>query len=50
MQKINNIRSEIINLDYLYEKLAFSLTQIEEKNDTNSNININNTFFIRSPH
>ena len=37
MKKINNIRSEIINLDYLYEKLAFSLQEVENKTD-NSNI------------
>ena len=35
MKKINNIRTEVINLDLLYEKVAFSLTQVEEKNDTN---------------
>ena len=35
MKKINNIRSEIINLDSLYEKLAFSLTEVEEKNESN---------------
>lgn len=35
MKKINNIRSEIINLDLLYEKVAFSLTSVEEKNDSN---------------
>ena len=35
MKKINNIRTEIINLDSLYEKLAFSLTQTEEETDTN---------------
>ena len=35
MKKINNIRSEIINLDSLYEKIAFSLTEVEEKNDSN---------------
>lgn len=35
MKKINNVRNEFINLDFLYEKLAFSLTQIEEKNDSN---------------
>ena len=35
IKKINNIRSEIINLDLLYEKLAFSLSEIEEVNDTN---------------
>ena len=35
MKKINNIRSEIINLDSLYEKLAFVLQDVEEKNDSN---------------
>ena len=35
MKKINGIRTEIINLDPLYEKVAFTLTQVEDKNDTN---------------
>lgn len=35
MEKINNIRTEVINLDLLYEKIAFALTQVEEKNETN---------------
>lgn len=35
MKKINNIRSEVINLDSLYEKLAFSLTEVEEENESN---------------
>lgn len=35
MKKVNNIRGEFINLDLLYEKVAFSLTQVEEKNDSN---------------
>ena len=35
MKKINNIRSEIINLDSLYEKIAFVLQEVEEKNDSN---------------
>ena len=35
MKKINNIRSEVINLDSLYEKIAFTLTEVEEKNDSN---------------
>lgn len=35
MEKINNIRSEIINLDSLYEKIAFALTEVDEKNDSN---------------
>jgi len=35
MKKINNIRSEVISLDSLYEKIAFALTEVEEKNDSN---------------
>ena len=35
MKKINNIRSEIINLDSLYEKIAFALTEVEEGNESN---------------
>ena len=35
MKKINNIRSEVINMDCLYEKIAFSLTEVEDKNDSN---------------
>ena len=35
MKKINNIRSEIINLDNLYEKLALSLNMKEDKNESN---------------
>ena len=35
MKKINNIRSEIINLDSLYEKIAFALTEVEEVNESN---------------
>lgn len=35
MKKIDNIRSEIINLDSLYEKIAFSLTEVDEKNESN---------------
>lgn len=35
MKKINNIRSEIINLDSLYEKIAFTLTEVEEVNESN---------------
>ena len=35
MKKINNIRSEVISLDSLYEKIAFVLTEVEEKNDSN---------------
>jgi len=35
LKKINNIRSEIVNLDSLYEKIAFVLNEVEEKNDSN---------------
>ena len=35
MEKINNIRTEVINLNLLYEKIAFALTEVEEKNETN---------------
>ena len=35
MKKINNIRSEVINLDSLYEKLAFALNDVEDKSDSN---------------
>ena len=35
IKKINNIRSEVVNLNSLYEKIAFSLTEVEEKNDSN---------------
>lgn len=35
MKKINNIRSEVVSLDSLYEKIAFALTKVEEKNDSN---------------
>lgn len=35
MKRINKIINEIINFDSLYEKLAFSLTQVEENNTTN---------------
>lgn len=35
MKKVNNIRGEFINLDMLYEKLALSLTQKEDKKETN---------------
>jgi len=35
MKKINNIRGEVINLDLLYEKVAFTLTQVEEKEESN---------------
>lgn len=35
MKRINKVISETINLDLLYEKIAFSLNQVEEKEDTN---------------
>lgn len=35
IKKINNVRNEVISFDSLYEKLAFSLTDVEEKNDNN---------------
>lgn len=35
LKKINNIRCEVINLDYLYEKLAFSLNEVDEKKNDN---------------
>ena len=35
MQRINKVLTEIINMDSLYEKLAFSLTEVEDKTDTN---------------
>ena len=35
MKKNNNIRSEVINLNLLYEKLAFSLNEIEKKDSDN---------------
>ena len=36
IKKINNIRSEVIDLDMLYEKLAFSLDELDnEKNSDN---------------
>jgi len=35
MKRINKVINETINLDLLYEKLAFSLNQVEEKEDTN---------------
>ena len=35
MQRINKVLSEIINLDLLYEKIAFALNQVEQKEDTN---------------
>ena len=35
MQRMNKVLTEIINMDALYEKLAFSLTEVEDKTDTN---------------
>ena len=35
MKRINKVITETINLDSLYEKLAFSLNQVEEKEDSN---------------
>ena len=35
IKKINNVRSEVLNLEYLYEKLALSLTQVESKKESN---------------
>jgi len=35
MKRINKVLTETINLDSLYEKLAFSLNQVEEKEDSN---------------
>ena len=35
IKKINNIRSEVINLDFLYEKVAFALEDSDVKNDLN---------------
>ena len=35
MKRINKVINETINLDMLYEKIAFSLNQIEEKEQTN---------------
>lgn len=35
MKRINKVLNETINLDMLYEKIAFSLNQVEEKEDTN---------------
>lgn len=35
LKKINNIRCEVINLGYLYEKLAFSLNEVDEKKNDN---------------
>lgn len=35
MKKINNIRNEVISMDLLYEKLAFSLTQDSPNEESN---------------
>ena len=35
IKKANNVRSEVINLEPLYEKLAFSLDETNTENDTN---------------
>lgn len=35
MKRINKVINETINLDLLYEKIAFSLNQTEEKDDSN---------------
>ena len=35
MKRINKVLNETINLDLLYEKIAFSLNQAEEKQDSN---------------
>lgn len=34
MKKVNNIRGEIVNLDLLYERLAFSLQELEPTKET----------------
>lgn len=34
MKKVNNIRGEVINLDLLYERLAFSLQELEPTKET----------------
>lgn len=34
MKKVNNIRGEIVNLDLLYERLAFSLQELEPSKET----------------
>lgn len=36
--KINNIRNEVINLDLLYEKLAFNILDIAPKEEKNTNL------------
>lgn len=35
MKRINKVINETINLDLLYEKIAFSLNQVEQKEDSN---------------
>lgn len=35
MKRVNKVLTETINLESLYEKLAFSLNQVEEKEDSN---------------
>ncbi len=35
MKKVNNVRCEFINLDSLFEKIAFSLIDVDEKKDSN---------------
>lgn len=35
MKTVNNIRGEVVNLDLLYEKVAFSLNQVEDKEESN---------------
>lgn len=37
-KKINNIRSEVVNLNQLYEKVALSLEENEEDKNSNNNI------------
>ena len=34
IKKINNVRSEVLNLDYLYKKLALSLSKVETKKES----------------
>ena len=35
MKRINKVLNETINLDLLYEKIAFTLNEVEDKEDTN---------------
>lgn len=44
IKKINNVRSEVINLNPLYEKLAFSLGEVEDEKDTNLYSTFENEF------